>query len=193
MSAEYPRTARRQILCTRTVSFVCWLGWQTANKVCRLGLCGRTKEFLFLLKICSAARVLRTVHCADCRQPDTRGNETDFIAKIRSQCYWRLQKTASVATYCSVTANLIERGTLSRSFLPVFWILGPIFWGQNLKSYFSPVSRIVESWAVLSMQLAKKVGSVLKSTLQESTKRLSCFGRFVCMYICVCVYIYIYI
>jgi hypothetical protein len=32
-----PHTVRRQIICTRTVSFVSRLGWKTTDKVCRSG------------------------------------------------------------------------------------------------------------------------------------------------------------
>lgn len=48
---------------------------------------------------------------------------------------------------------------------------GANFLGQNIKSHFSPVSRIVESRTVVYVQVAKKVVSVLKSTVEQLNKR----------------------
>ena len=75
----------RKIVCKRTVSVVCRLGWKTADKICTSGRvrlhsyflqcvlnlfaeveqlrCGRTKAFLLLLRICSATHIYGMCIC----------------------------------------------------------------------------------------------------------------------------------
>ena len=88
-SANQPVTLPVCLLSPRTISAdtcaVCRLGWKTTDKVCRPGrvhvhflqcvislfvelvrwICGRTKEFLLLLRICSTMRVYGM--CTHCR------------------------------------------------------------------------------------------------------------------------------
>ena len=89
--------------------------------------CGRTKEFVLVLRICSAVRVYGMCVVQITKTVITRVMRLIFLSKNEVRTT-KLGEKSPLAKYLSVTANLIERGIVSRNFVSFPWILGPVFW-----------------------------------------------------------------
>lgn len=106
MFMDCPPIVCRQIIWMLTVPVVCWLGWKTADRVCKSGhilysrvhscflqclfvafellTCDWMKQFFPLLKICSPLRV----HCANYKNYNKKLMRLIFLQKILNQYYW---------------------------------------------------------------------------------------------------------
>jgi hypothetical protein len=107
MSADCPRTVRRQIICTRAVSVVCLLGCRTTDKVCRCGRVRIQSAYACLFQCVSLLLEFELLTC---------GRTSAFLPLLR------IYSPVSAYGLCTVpTAKLVIKKVMQMIFLQTIW------------------------------------------------------------------------
>jgi len=91
----------------------------------------------------------------------------------------KLGEKSPLAKYLSVTAELIERGIVSRNFVSFPWILGPVFWSIISKSLSVILTKLLYPEPSSICSSRKRSYSCWTPSLNKPCvhKRFAYFGR----------------